>query len=46
MIEVMRCNNLVLDSLVIVLKTVLSIVALENVQVFNLELVLLTPSNS
>jgi hypothetical protein len=42
MVEVMRCNKLALDSLVTVLKTVLSIVAPEHGLVINRKLVLAT----
>ena len=44
MVQVVGSYDFVLDAFVIVLKTVLSIVAFENIQIFNLELVSLAPS--
>ena len=46
MVQVVGSYDLVLDAFVIVLKAVLSIVAFENIQIFNLELVPLAPSYS
>lgn len=45
-IEVMARHNFVLDSLVVVLKTMLSIVALEHEKIFHLELLILAPSDT
>ena len=46
MIKVMARHNLILDSLVVVLKTMLSIVALEHEKVLHLELLILAPSDT
>lgn len=45
MVEVVCRHDLVLDALVVILQTVLSVVALEHKQILDLELVVLGPPN-
>ena len=46
MVQVVGGHHLVLDTFVIVLQAMLCIVALENEKVFNLELIILAPTDS
>ena len=46
MVQIVRRHNFVFDAFIVVREAVLGIVTFENVKIFHLKLVLLTPSDS